>query len=565
LGSSFEGLFRSISSYGVRIRRAHELALQSLVRCVPEDFQNLQSLGKRKAYLRTMLNEKEIEDKLSKYYEISKAKAAQYTRLAANSDMNVSSNLAARTYFVLSTLLYTSVNAVKLDEYEQFLAQSARKLPSNMFDWAEWEDIVNTAKQLRANIPSLQSLDVAGLIAALDAPTTLQTDEGKQRLQQLKKKLIPLLHKERSQYTAIKQTLKETEHKYYSALTMLQQPSKTANKLSRMHLNPSTTSFGPENSSSLLFAGSDLVLNEAHNPNDSPTNDGIHDNQKEIIRGGKDAQKGFREWSRVLRRSMNNENSHDGDGRDKKGNPFVLRPMSASAVLQSPFKSNGSQANNAFNPSSSLESSASVNLKTGQLMHASSGQPTFSVDDKKEEAEDDVFVDRSIISVASKAGDTSSPQLRSSESTSAVKSASAPSGIPRKASPASRRTVLVTSSPSTDSLSSPKSPEGNLFGTHKGKRGSQTIAIVNSAALRSTKVRKPKEDDDTYEDDYEDEDDEEAEKGQRGNTSSPLADCKSILDAINVLESGKIEQFIVNHLFINSIISYITNRHDFED
>jgi hypothetical protein len=235
-------------------------------------------------------------------------------------------------------------------------------------------------------------------------------------------------------------------------------------------------------------------LNEAHNPNDSPTNDGIHDNQKEIIRGGKDAQKGFREWSRVLRRSMNNENSHDGDGRDKKGNPFVLRPMSASAVLQSPFKSNGSQANNAFNPSSSLESSASVNLKTGQLMHASSGQPTLSVDDKKEEAEDDVFVDRSIISVASKVGDTSSPQLRSSESTSAVKSAS------RKASPASRRTVLVTSSPSTDSVSSPKSPEGNLFGTHKGKRGSQTIAIVNSAALRIPKVRKPK-DDDTYEDD----------------------------------------------------------------
>jgi hypothetical protein len=200
-----------------------------------------------------------------------------------------------------------------------------------------------------------------------------------------------------------------------------------------------------------------------------------------------------------------------------------------------------------------------LKLKTGQLMHASSGQPTFSVDDKKEEAEDDVFVDRSIISVASKVGDTSSPQLRSSESTSAVKSAS------RKASPASRRTVLVTSSPSTDSVSSPKSPEGNLFGTHKGKRGSQTIAIVNSAALKNTKVRKPKEDDDTYEDDYEDEDDEEAEKGQRGNTSSPLADCKSILDAINVLESGKIVQFIVIHLFINSIISYITNRHDFED
>jgi hypothetical protein len=261
------------------------------------------------------MNDKELEDKLSKYYEISKAKAASYTKLAANSEMNVSNNLAARTYFVLSTLLFTSVNAVKIEEYEQFLAQSAKKLPSNMFNWIEWEEIIDSAKLLRTKVPSLQDLDIGELVAAFDAPAAIQSDIGKTRLLQLKKKLIPLLQKERAKYSTMKQTLKETENKYFSSLLNQQAPKHTrlpGNNRSGLILGDDSLVSNSKLVGSLLedSVGHGIPGLESHVDCDAP-------------------QKGFREWSRVLRRSLNDRSTLSDEGR----NPFLARPTSASAIL----------------------------------------------------------------------------------------------------------------------------------------------------------------------------------------------------------------------------------------
>ncbi len=64
-------------------------------------------------------------------------------------DKRVHNEQAIRVYSALSSLLYASIGASKVDELERFIMKRASALPKQMFDLVEWSEALELAREVR--------------------------------------------------------------------------------------------------------------------------------------------------------------------------------------------------------------------------------------------------------------------------------------------------------------------------------------------------------------------------------------------------------------------------------
>jgi hypothetical protein len=87
---------------------------------------------------------------LRESYDIAKFRAQE---LLQTNDQNlyvkVHGQRASKIYSALSTLIFLSISASKVEELEHYISNSASQVPSSIFDFEEWSSIVKVAKDCR--------------------------------------------------------------------------------------------------------------------------------------------------------------------------------------------------------------------------------------------------------------------------------------------------------------------------------------------------------------------------------------------------------------------------------
>jgi hypothetical protein len=87
---------------------------------------------------------------LRESYDIAKFRAQELLQTHdQNLYVKVHGQRASKIYSALSTLIFLSISASKVEELEHYISNSASQVPSSIFDFEEWSSIVKIAKDCR--------------------------------------------------------------------------------------------------------------------------------------------------------------------------------------------------------------------------------------------------------------------------------------------------------------------------------------------------------------------------------------------------------------------------------
>jgi outer membrane murein-binding lipoprotein Lpp len=113
---------------------------------------------------------------LKESYDLSLLKMNEMNNSAVHSTSNlyvkIHGKRASKAYSALSSIIYASIAAAKIDSLEAFIRQTIASLPANMIDLEEWNHILNLSRETRE--ASLLSSPSAGLALSSLSPQQQQ-------------------------------------------------------------------------------------------------------------------------------------------------------------------------------------------------------------------------------------------------------------------------------------------------------------------------------------------------------------------------------------------------------